>query len=159
MGYSFDSDQLPELPDPGPRDGRHGVDRDEGYDPFPPRRRAEGDTGTLTVSVEAATGHLAVLLRRVEDGEEVVLTRAGRPVARLVGPEPAGAVMVSETVVSETIVTVVTEAPGGKTPRLWKTARTGPRRDDSHQLPALPDPGPRDGRHGVDSDRGYPFGG
>ena len=174
MGYSFDSDQLPELPDPGPRDGRHGVDRDEGYDPFPPGRQGEGDTGTLTVSVEDAIGHLAVLLRRVEGGEEIVLTRAGHPVARLVGPEPTSAVIVSETVVSETVVSetivaetivaetivpVVAEAPGGKTARLWRPARTGPRRDDSHQLPALPDPGPRDGRHGVDSDRGYPSGG
>ena len=159
MGYSFDSDQLPELPDPGPRDGRHGVDRDEEYDPFPPRRRGDGDTGTLTVRVEEAIGHLAVLLRRVEAGEEIVLTRAGRPVARLVGPEIEAAVIVSETVVSESVVTVVSDAPGGKIARLWKPARTGPLRDDSHQLPALPDPGPRDGRHGVDSDMGYPFGG
>lgn len=39
---------------------------------------------------EAKT-HLSALLERVERGEEIVITRHGRPVARLVPPLPAGA--------------------------------------------------------------------
>lgn len=38
---------------------------------------------------EAKT-HLSALLERVERGEEIVITRHGRPVARLVPPAPAG---------------------------------------------------------------------
>ena len=37
-----------------------------------------------TVGVGEAKTHLSRLLRRVEDGEEVVIERDGRPVARLV---------------------------------------------------------------------------
>jgi prevent-host-death family protein len=37
-----------------------------------------------TVNVHAAKTHLSQLLARVEAGEEVVLARAGRPVAKLV---------------------------------------------------------------------------
>lgn len=153
MGYTFDSDQLPELPDPGPRDGRHGVDRDDAYDPFPALRPTEGERGVLHVSVEDAKRHLPVLLRRVENGEEIVLTRGGRPVARLVDPESSGAFVVSETIVA---IVSVDDDPV----RRWARAtRTAPSTDVGDQLPALPDPGPRDGRHGVDDDRGYPFGG
>jgi prevent-host-death family protein len=36
------------------------------------------------VNVHAAKTHLSRLLERVEDGEEVVIARAGRPIARLV---------------------------------------------------------------------------
>lgn len=166
MGYTFDSDQLPELPDPGPRDGRHGVDRDDAYDPFPVPRPSEGERAVPSVSVEDARRHLRALLTRVENGEEIVLTRAGRPVARLVGPETAGATILSETivavseallVVSETIVAV--SVIDGTARRWAGPRRTVPSTDDGDQLPALPDPGPRDGRHGVDDDRGYPFGG
>ena len=39
---------------------------------------------------EAKT-HLSALLERVERGEEIVITRHGRPVARLVPPVSAGA--------------------------------------------------------------------
>jgi prevent-host-death family protein len=134
MGYTFDSDQLPELPDPGPRDGRHGVDRDEEYDPFPARRPGADGRDTLTVSVEVARQHLTALLGRVAEGQDVVLTRAGHPVARLVPPDAPGAFILTETVVAV--------LPAG-----------------GDQLPALPDSGPRDGRHGVDRDLGYPFGG
>lgn len=35
-------------------------------------------------SVHEAKTHLSRLLRRAADGEEVIITRAGRPVARLV---------------------------------------------------------------------------
>lgn len=153
MGYTFDSDQLPELPDPGPRDGRHGVDRDDAYDPFPALRPTEGEGRVLHVSEEDAKRHLPVLLRRVENGEEIVLTRGGRPIARLVDPESSGAFIVSETIVA---VVSVDDGPA----RRWAGAtRTAPSTDEADQLPALPDPGPRDGRHGVDDDRGYPFGG
>ena len=152
MGYTFDSDQLPELPDPGPRDGRHGVDRDSAYDPFPAARPSEGERPVLSVSVEDAKRHLPALLTRVEAGEEIVLTRDGRPVARLVDPEPAGAFVVSETIVAVSI----DDSPA----RRWgRATRAVPSTDDGDQLPALPDAGPRDGRHGVDVDRGYPFGG
>ena len=40
--------------------------------------------GMATVSVHEAKTHLSRLLRRVESGEEVVIARAGRPVAKLV---------------------------------------------------------------------------
>ena len=36
------------------------------------------------VNVHAAKTHLSRLLERVEEGEEVVIARAGRPIARLV---------------------------------------------------------------------------
>lgn len=39
---------------------------------------------TLRVNVHEAKTHLSRLLARVEGGEEVVIARAGRPVARLV---------------------------------------------------------------------------
>lgn len=37
-----------------------------------------------TVNIHAAKTHLSRLVERVEAGEEVVIARAGRPVARLV---------------------------------------------------------------------------
>lgn len=40
-----------------------------------------------TVNVHEAKTHLSRLLERVSEGEEIVIARAGRPVARLV---PAG---------------------------------------------------------------------
>ena len=41
------------------------------------------------VNVHDAKTHLSKLLERVEKGEEIVLARAGKPVARLVPIEPA----------------------------------------------------------------------
>jgi len=41
------------------------------------------------VGVQEAKTQLSQLLRRVEGGEEVVVTRGGRPVARLVNVEPS----------------------------------------------------------------------
>jgi prevent-host-death family protein len=38
----------------------------------------------ITINVDAAEGHLARLLEQVEAGEELVLARAGKPVARMV---------------------------------------------------------------------------
>ena len=38
-----------------------------------------------TVNVHEAKTHLSRLLARVEAGEEIVIARSGRPVARLVG--------------------------------------------------------------------------
>ena len=43
---------------------------------------------TRQVNVHAAKTHLSRLLEEVEAGEEVVLARAGRPVARLVPYKP-----------------------------------------------------------------------
>jgi prevent-host-death family protein len=42
------------------------------------------------VNVHAAKTHLSQLLARVEAGEEVVLGRAGHPIARLVPFRPVG---------------------------------------------------------------------
>jgi prevent-host-death family protein len=42
-----------------------------------------------TINVHAAKTHLSRLLDRVEQGEELVISRAGKPVARLVPVEPA----------------------------------------------------------------------
>jgi len=41
-----------------------------------------------TVNVHEAKTHLSRLLERVERGEEIVIARAGKPVARLVPAEP-----------------------------------------------------------------------
>jgi prevent-host-death family protein len=41
-----------------------------------------------TVNVHEAKTHLSRLLERVEHGEEIVIARAGKPVARLIPVEP-----------------------------------------------------------------------
>jgi len=41
----------------------------------------------ITIGAFEAEGHLSALLDRVAAGEEVVITRHGRPVARLVGAQ------------------------------------------------------------------------
>jgi prevent-host-death family protein len=49
-------------------------------------------TKTKTVNVHEAKTHFSKLLKRVERGEEIVISRAGQPVARLCGlapPKPA----------------------------------------------------------------------
>ena len=45
---------------------------------------------TTTVNVHEAKTHLSRLLDAVERGEDVVIARAGKPVARLVPAVPAG---------------------------------------------------------------------
>jgi len=40
------------------------------------------------VQIAEAKAHLSALIQRVESGEEIVIARRGKPVARL-GPEPA----------------------------------------------------------------------
>lgn len=50
----------------------------------------------ITVGAFEAKTHLSALLDRVAGGEEVVITRHGRPVARLVGAEQADRARVSE---------------------------------------------------------------
>jgi len=42
-----------------------------------------------TVNVHEAKTHLSRLLERVERGEEIVIARSGKPVARLVPVEPS----------------------------------------------------------------------
>lgn len=50
---------------------------------------ASEEIGSLgTVNVHEAKTHLSRLLERVERGEEIVIARAGKPVARLVPIEP-----------------------------------------------------------------------
>ena len=41
-----------------------------------------------TVNIHGAKTHLSRLLKRVEAGEEIIVARAGKPVARLVPAEP-----------------------------------------------------------------------
>jgi prevent-host-death family protein len=43
---------------------------------------------TETVNIHAAKTHLSRLLERVAAGEEIVIAKAGKPVARLVPAEP-----------------------------------------------------------------------
>lgn len=43
----------------------------------------------MDVSVAEAKNHLSELLRSVEEGEQVIITRNGKPVAQLVAPPPA----------------------------------------------------------------------
>lgn len=44
---------------------------------------------TTTVNVHEAKTHLSRLLKRAHDGEEIILSKAGRPYARLVPLESA----------------------------------------------------------------------
>jgi prevent-host-death family protein len=44
----------------------------------------EGDEVMTTVNVHEAKTHLSRLLERVEAGEEIIVARAGKPVAKLV---------------------------------------------------------------------------
>ena len=164
MPYQDDPDQLPELPDPGPRDGRHGVDRDAEFDPYPSRHMGEDTAGgVLHVSLEDAKWHLARILDRVETGEEIIITRHGHPVARLV-PALVPAHVPADTVVAELEVDTVTVTDttvfDGRTDAAVTVERTlvsstVTTYNEDDQLPELPDPGPRDGRHGVDRDAGF----
>jgi prevent-host-death family protein len=43
------------------------------------------DTAMHTVTLAEAKAHLSELLNQIEAGEEVIITRRGQPVARLVG--------------------------------------------------------------------------
>ena len=47
--------------------------------------------GMAEVNVHEAKTHLSRLLRRVAAGEEIVIARAGRPLAKLVPIAPSGA--------------------------------------------------------------------
>lgn len=47
-----------------------------------------GGDGKATVNVHHAKTHLSRILKRVEAGEEVVVARAGKPVAKIVPLEP-----------------------------------------------------------------------
>ncbi len=212
MQYADDPDQLPALPDPGPRDGRHGVDRDDDYDPFP-ANHSQTTAAALVVSLDEAKRHISVLLSRAESGQEVVVTRQGDVVARILPPlhrasgaraaesapldefawrntllqpgaSSAGSTLVSSslsstpTIASDTRVEGLTPVQGATIDDAMVDDEmvvdtmvveivvdemvvdemvvdaTGTMRplvlDDLDQLPALPDPGPRDGRHGVD---------
>lgn len=61
---------------------RHEAD----IDPFP--ASATEPTVPLNVDIEDAKRHLALLVRRSESGEAIVLTRQGHPVARIVAIVP-----------------------------------------------------------------------
>lgn len=160
MPYQDDPDQLPELPDPGPRDGRHGVDRDADFDPYPSRHMGSDTVGGLLhVSLEDAKWHLARLIDRAELGEEIIITRHGHPVARLLPAAAPTEGVVTEltvdtvTVTDTTVFDDVTDAAVIVERTLVSSTTTTYDEDD--QLPELPDPGPRDGRHGVDRDAGF----
>ncbi|WP_166871035.1 MULTISPECIES: type II toxin-antitoxin system prevent-host-death family antitoxin [unclassified Salinibacterium] len=151
MYYSDDSDQLPPLPDCGPRDGRHGVDCDESYDPYPETRMGVGSVNALTVSMEDARLHLTALVGRVEQGDQVIITRDGIPVARLVSVVPTAGSEPGDFSAVEPVTAV---------PAMPALGRHKPKEpsiyiDHGAHLLELPDGGPRDGRHGVDRDRGF----
>jgi prevent-host-death family protein len=57
-------------------------------------RKMTTKTSPETVNVQQAKTHLSRLLARVERGEEIVIARSGRPVARLLPFEPADSVRV-----------------------------------------------------------------
>lgn len=169
MPYVDDPDQLPELPDPGPRDGRHGVDRDADYDPFPPLRLEPGSAiAPLRASIADAATHLGVLVDRVENGEDVILIRNGHQVAKLTTLTPRGTpglappaeaaaqqteaerdaateAAARDAEVAEEAEAARDAAAARKLPPVYEREFEG-----EDQLPELPDPGPRDGRHGVD---------
>lgn len=155
MYYNDDSDQLPPLPDAGPRDGRHGVDRDEDYDPYPPYRMGTGSgVGALTVSIEDAKRHLGMLIMRIEMGDEVLLSRNGVVVARLTPPRGTRKKASGATAVAA----LSAGAAGTPVPQRGRNHRPPAARNEHEDYPELPDPGPRDGRHGVDRDKGFePF--
>lgn len=44
----------------------------------------------MQIAIAEAKAQFAELIRRAEAGEEVVLTRYGRPVARILAPESSG---------------------------------------------------------------------
>ncbi|MET1044690.1 MAG: type II toxin-antitoxin system prevent-host-death family antitoxin [Microbacteriaceae bacterium] len=159
MHYTDDSDQLPPLPDFGPRDGKHGVDRDESYDPYPATRIGVGSVNALTVSVADARLHLAVLVERVAEGDEVMIVRDGVPVARLVSAVSAPrSTRGGATAVDRTAAAALPGAPAE--PAAAAQGRRKPKEttdyiDHGAHLLELPDGGPSDGRHGVDRDRGF----
>ena len=45
---------------------------------------------TITVNIHAAKTQLSRLLEQVEEGEEIVIARAGKPIARIVPLVPTG---------------------------------------------------------------------
>lgn len=143
MHYIDDPDQLPALADQGPRDGRHGVDRDDDFDPYPARHFGIDTGGDLHVGMEDAKRHLHVLLDRVLSGEEIVVVRHGTPVARIVPMDDA-------TLATEPLVNAVAQSreqlTGGR-PRIQVVRAVY---DEGNQLPELPDPGPRNRVHGSD---------
>jgi len=51
----------------------------------------------ITVNIHAAKTQLSQLLKRVQGGEEVIIAKAGKPIARLVSVEPARAPRVPGT--------------------------------------------------------------
>ncbi|HET7584761.1 MAG TPA: type II toxin-antitoxin system prevent-host-death family antitoxin [Gemmatimonadaceae bacterium] len=55
-----------------------------------PKPRAVRETAAVTYNVHDAKTQLSKLLERVEQGEEVIIARAGVPVARLVRETPPG---------------------------------------------------------------------
>ncbi|GAB3462768.1 type II toxin-antitoxin system Phd/YefM family antitoxin [Kineococcus endophyticus] len=58
---------------------------------------------TRTVNVHEAKTHLSRLLEAVEQGEDVVIARAGKPVARLV-PVPARVARVPGTLKGQVVI-------------------------------------------------------
>jgi antitoxin (DNA-binding transcriptional repressor) of toxin-antitoxin stability system len=152
--YNDDSDQLPPLPDSGPRDGRHGVDRDEEYDPYPQYRMGgSASVGALTVGIEDAKRHLGMLIMRIEMGDEVLITRNGVIVARLAPPRGTRTARGTRKKGSgATSAAALTATPS---PRRDRNNRPPALRNEHEDYPELPDPGPRDGRHGVDREKGF----
>ena len=56
------------------------------FDPFP--APSAPPAVPLNVDIEDAKRHLALLVKRSESGEEIILTRRGHPVAQIVAIAP-----------------------------------------------------------------------
>ena len=67
--------------------------------------------GTVNVNVHQAKTHLSRLLERVALGEEVVIAKAGKPVARLVPVEEASVKRVLGTAKGDFVVPEDFDAP------------------------------------------------
>jgi prevent-host-death family protein len=88
---------------------------------------------TITVNIHAAKTQLSRLLEQVEEGEEIVIARAGKPIARIVPLEPRKpkrrlGILEGQTTVPETS----TSAARRRHRRFYK-----PLSDDEFGTPAL----------------------
>ena len=66
---------------------------------------------TLTVNIHEAKTHLSKLLARVSVGEEIIIAKAGRPVARLAPLEEAPVHRTAGSAVGEVVLMPDFDAP------------------------------------------------
>jgi prevent-host-death family protein len=82
-------------------------------------------TAMSTVGLFEAKTHLSELVARVERGEEVIITRHNRPVARLVAVEPAAPTDQSRR---QAVKALLQGAKGNRLDLDWKSLRDEGRR-------------------------------